>query len=1362
MSAIKIMWGLVLCGCLLGVSSVEAAVRAEVRRADGETVFSAELGSVVDMEVFVDGDGQEFTGYSLFISYDAQVFSLVPAEVNASGTKVPFHSGELLGGIPLVNSMQEVGNRVYLSYVEAAGGTARGGAAQRGVAVRFKLRVMRRASEPTVAVRLEERGHDFRSHYVTIEDPGLEKPFAQPLGAAVISVTGFRIDPLPDLTIVEGETALVFDLDAYVDSAMTDVLWTHSRLSEIPTTIDPDTREVTMTPVAGLVGQRAMIFTALDVAEGLTASDTVRIEVHSKPRIVDFPDTIRFEEDQLYQALDFDAYAKDLDHAVADLVWETSGAAQLYVDVDSQTHIATFRPDPDFYGQRPVAFTMRDPTGLADTVQTIVEVIPVNDPPEGQFLMPIYPAVGGEAIAIPFERIVIDRDDPIESMQFFLEVEGPIGAQVVDGHVLVSGLQAARGIMHITVQDTSGARTSTRQVAIVLAEGETVGPELAQLAEVRLRGGQTATVDLNAYVIDDSPVEELGWSVQADSGLVASISAGVLQISGESGFAGSGHLDIAVIDPEGNVDERTVRVSILRSEDDLGPRLSTVAKIGLREGETSRFLLDAWVADPDHSDENLSWTFFPTQGVEEVFDVAMRMLSVSTTDAYTDPAELRIRVSDPQGNNDEAVIPVFLARNGEPPQLAEFPAFSLDHIEETVRVDLDDYVYDDVDQERELIWQIDPEPGIKVHFNRVTHDLVLERDGTENSALTETQVVVRVTDTDGLVRTGLLTIGLPPLFSLQPLPEIELIAGRMDSSIVLRDYAVIRAGGPTPQLAWSVRAEGRISAEVDSETSRLYLTLSDREFTGSETLVVEATDATGRKNTVDLKVVVNGMGLSPQVRPLPRIEVEEGLVDTTIDLDDYVVDDDTDDALVWSASGQSALIVSIDSATHIVTIDASAAGPSIEKIQFVVRDPAGNTELATVEVVVLRGGMAPEISALPQILLTAGNPEQQIDLAVFVRDVDTPNEDLVWSVEAKAGITARLEGTRLFVSVPVGQSGTRLLPVAVRDPQGNMAEASISVLIEQDVRAPEFSLTVQRHPVFSELIEIVVMPDEELVEPPSIRVHGQDLEVVSRSDSTYAASYVHGPEEDTQYVEAVVRGRDRGGNEGVRRQEVGLYWVDQMGGNVQSPDLQLMLNIPNSAAQPGQMAIIYRVHPDEVPEGTEGQSVYSIDLLGGRAWGAPVTLNFISSAQNDETQGVLLWNESEQRWEPLPTRGDDMTGWLAVSIDKPGLYRVGRVSADDVQAVPDLLVYPNPALMADVEIIRFEYGLKFSGAVRIQIFNALGQYVQTVVDEFQEVGLWSAGWDGMNHEGRRVAAGVYYVKLIAGGQLYHRPVIVLR
>jgi len=83
-------------------------------------------------------------------------------------------------------------------------------------------------------------------------------------------------------------------------------------------------------------------------------------------------------------------------------------------------------------------------------------------------------------------------------------------------------------------------------------------------------------------------------------------------------------------------------------------------------------------------------------------------------------------------------------------------------------------------------------------------------------------------------------------------------------------------------------------------------------------------------------------------------------------------------------------------------------------------------------------------------------------------------------------------------------------------------------------------------------------------------------------------------------------------------------------------------------------------------------------------------------------------------------------------------------------------------VLADVEIVRVEYGLSLPGPVRIQIYNVLGQSVRTVVDGFQEVGVWSVGWDGQDYGGRRVTAGVYYVELIAGGQRYHRPVIVLR
>ncbi len=1346
---------------LLGAATAaDAAARAEVRRADGESAFSAELGSVIDVEVFIDSGDEELTGYSLFLSYDADVFSLVPAEIAADGALVPFSSGRLLRGIPLVNSAEEIDGRVYLSYVEAAGGAVRQSADSSGVAVRFQLEVARRSVEGVESIRIEEIGHDRMSHYVTATEPGIEKRFAQPLGEAQVRVTGFRIWPMPDVTVIEGTSQIVFDLDQYVDTLSTEVLWTHSRLSEVPTTIDPDTREVTMSPRAGFVGTRGMIFTAFDIDGGLTAADTVRITVLSTPRIVDFPDTIRFAEDSPYLDLDFDAFAEDLDHDVAELMWEAAPTVHMEIEINADSHIALFNPEADYFGAEEVAFIVADPTGLADTVRAVVDVLPVNDAPEAESLPPVYPTVGAPSMAIPLESILSDRDDAVSALQVFLEVEGGVRAEVADGALLVGSLQVGRGIVHITAQDTSGASASTRLVVIGLAEGTSVGPELEQLAELRFRGGQSISLDLKERVVDDSPVESLTWSVQADSGLVASIPGGILQISGESGFAGSANLTVTVTDPDGNSDIQHLLASVLRSEDDLGPRIAAVAKIGLRQDEIVHYALDEWVADPDHADDAIIWEVFPTTGVEVALDIASRTLSVWAGLDFASPAELGLRASDPQGNSHEATVPVLLARPGEAPQLAELPEVILESANAAVRIDLDDYAYDDVDRESELVWQVVPEPGVRVSFDPVTHDLVLERDESAGNMGGATQVVLRAIDTNGQERTALVTVGLPPLFSLLALPEVELFVGRVDSSIVLQEYALGGGGTAPPSLVWSVEPAENISAEIDVRTTRLFLLLTNAGFTGTEELQLSAVDATGRRQRVSLQVVVNGPGLAPQVRSLPRIQVAEGEVDTSLDLDDYVVDDDPDDDLVWSVSGQQVLSVSIDPATRVVTLDATGAIPAIEKLQFVVIDPSGNTEIALMEVVVVRGGEAPVIGALPQMLLTAGDAERQIDLGVFVQDADTPLENLQWSVQAPAGISARLEESRLFISIPPGQRGQRSIALTVTDPQGNLAVAALQVIIELDGRPPEFTLEVRRHPVFSELVEIIATADEALLDSPTIAVNGDTLEVKERDDGGYQASFYHGPDVEGLFAEAIISGVDRAGNAGVRRQEIALDWVDEKGGNVRSPDLQLIVNVSDAAALPGQMAIIYRLGEAELPPNSAGFPVYSIDMLGGRELAMPVSINFLPVG--NEPQGILRWNEVTSTWDELSTSVDPQTGWLAVSVDQLGLFRAGPVREENIRQTVMLNGYPNPFTASVGEVATIEYRIESPGPVRMLLYNALGQPVRALVDEFQEVGVWSVGWNGRDDAGMISGSGVYYIELIEGGRRHRRSLVLLR
>ena len=92
--------------CALTTNAWAASI--SLRQADGESQFTAELGQVVNMEIFIDAGVEELTGYSLFLSYDSSVFSLVPAEFDEAGQPLPFAATGYLGGIVLVNAVEEI------------------------------------------------------------------------------------------------------------------------------------------------------------------------------------------------------------------------------------------------------------------------------------------------------------------------------------------------------------------------------------------------------------------------------------------------------------------------------------------------------------------------------------------------------------------------------------------------------------------------------------------------------------------------------------------------------------------------------------------------------------------------------------------------------------------------------------------------------------------------------------------------------------------------------------------------------------------------------------------------------------------------------------------------------------------------------------------------------------------------------------------------------------------------------------------------------------------------------------------------------------------------------------------------------
>ena len=84
--------------------------------------------------------------------------------------------------------------------------------------------------------------------------------------------------------------------------------------------------------------------------------------------------------------------------------------------------------------------------------------------------------------------------------------------------------------------------------------------------------------------------------------------------------------------------------------------------------------------------------------------------------------------------------------------------------------------------------------------------------------------------------------------------------------------------------------------------------------------------------------------------------------------------------------------------------------------------------------------------------------------------------------------------------------------------------------------------------------------------------------------------------------------------------------------------------------------------------------------------------------------------------------------------------------------------YPNPFSQIPVfagnseTVIQFTVPARLAAGTRVQVrvYNTLGEVVRTLVDQAMLPGQHTARWNGRNDQGRPVAAGIYFYRLVAG------------
>ncbi len=183
------------------------------------------------------------------------------------------------------------------------------------------------------------------------------------------------------------------------------------------------------------------------------------------------------------------------------------------------------------------------------------------------------------------------------------------------------------------------------------------------------------------------------------------------------------------------------------------------------------------------------------------------------------------------------------------------------------------------------------------------------------------------------------------------------------------------------------------------------------------------------------------------VSALPLIRIPLGGSDNSLDLDTYVNHEDfQDDELEWSAAGfdtSLVLSVSIDSATHVATLNAKSDGVGETTVVFTARDPTGKTGSSAAVVTVTVG---PKIVGLENLTI-AQDSVLQIDLDTRVEDADNTPAEQTWTVSGGNNIAVQLVSRVLTLTPAAGWTGSETFTFTVVDPDNAQDQKTIAVTV---------------------------------------------------------------------------------------------------------------------------------------------------------------------------------------------------------------------------------------------------------------------------------------------------------------------------
>ncbi|MCE5248661.1 Ig-like domain-containing protein [bacterium] len=229
-------------------------------------------------------------------------------------------------------------------------------------------------------------------------------------------------------------------------------------------------------------------------------------------------------------------------------------------------------------------------------------------------------------------------------------------------------------------------------------------------------------------------------------------------------------------------------------------------------------------------------------------------------------------------------------------------------------------------------------------------------------------------------------------------------------------------GRPSSNLRYGVVATFKLIAKAPCDSSTIKLDVDQYNVRVSSYHEPYASNTYYFKSFQTCKINVSGIEINP---PLPDKMLAPGSIDTTLDLDEYVgVSSIPDSLLIWSASGNNRISVTINSKTHVVTFTVPNDYKGYEDIIFTVSDGKGNQSSDTMRITVDEPPLLLKIAIKDTLYIHEDSLEVALKLNEIVRDNDDAIENMTWFfitggnvIPSRAGTVLSLMGKQDFFGV---------------------------------------------------------------------------------------------------------------------------------------------------------------------------------------------------------------------------------------------------------------------------------------------------------------------------------------------------------